>query len=49
LDQGSDLPEADAAIQEGLHGDFIGGIEDGRQRPAGSQGIIRQFQAGKRW
>ncbi len=42
------IEEADAAVQEGLHRDLVGGIEHGGRQAAGAHGIDGKVSAGKR-
>src|SRR4051794_37249381 len=44
-DDAVDLAETDAAVEERLHGDFVGGIEQCRGGATGVQRIVRQCEA----
>src|SRR4051794_30460136 len=45
LDHRGDAGEAQAAVEEGVHRDLVGGVERARRRAAGERGLARQAQA----
>jgi hypothetical protein len=47
LDEDRDTGKWERAFQEGVHGDLIGRIQDGRHRLSDLDGPVSQFQAGE--
>ena len=48
LDDRRDAEEAQAAVEERVHGDLVGGVEHARRGAAGDRGLARQAQARER-
>src|SRR5215813_3094966 len=48
LDDGRDVEERQPPLEEALHGDLVGGVEDGGRGPAGGERLVAQIETGER-